>query len=55
MAEYVQRTREYDPFGKMTRATVLRLALKEGLRVLKERREAEEGAWLIEATGGSKK
>lgn len=50
LAEHYARTGEYAAFGSMTRATVLRLAIQEGLKLLEERK-AEADSTFMESLG----
>ena len=51
LADHYQRNGQFAAFGTMTRATVLRLALQEGLKLLDEQRKAEDQAF-IDGIGG---
>tara|TARA_B100000700_G_C14734413_1_gene709951 strand:+ start:207 stop:557 length:351 start_codon:yes stop_codon:yes gene_type:complete len=51
LAKHYQRNGQFAAFGTMTRATVLRLALQEGLKVLDEQRKADDQAF-IDGIGG---
>lgn len=46
LASHYQRTGQFAAFGTMTRATVLRLALQEGLRALESQRKADDQAFI---------
>ena len=46
LATHYQRTGQFAAFGTMTRATVLRLALQEGLKLLDQQREDDDQAFL---------
>ena len=51
LASYYQRTGKFAAFGTVTRATVLRLALQEGLQVLEAQRREDDRAFMDDLTG----
>ena len=52
LAEHYQRTGEYEAFGSISRALVLRLALQEGLKSLQNKREKQDRADMSKLING---